>query len=222
MLHATALAIVVAYDIYLEVAEGKLDKDWELEHPVDFWTFRDVLSVQMLEYDPKNRKYPGDETMRVCTKQSKRSRDKNNTSRQQNKKSRGRPSASSKQQIFEEAEFKKAKCGRGENSRLCGNLSRLDRHIKSIETGLKHPKACRVCGDDCYSICAVCGVPLHFIPSKGKNIGKMCFFYYHDDCFFGLAREDSKISNVKKSDWAYPSLSKKREYANKWKNVDIS
>ena len=53
MLHATALAIVVAYDMYLEVAEGQLDSDWKLQYPVDFWTFRDVLSVQMLEYDPQ-------------------------------------------------------------------------------------------------------------------------------------------------------------------------
>ena len=54
MLHATALAIVLAYDMYLEVAEGILDVDLKIECPVDFWTFRDVFSVQMLEYGPKN------------------------------------------------------------------------------------------------------------------------------------------------------------------------
>ena len=71
MLHATVLAIVIAYDIYLEVAEGKLDSDWRLTYPVDFWTFRNVLSVQMSEYNPKSRKYKGDVSMRVCTKQTK-------------------------------------------------------------------------------------------------------------------------------------------------------
>ena len=54
MLHATVLAIVIAYGMYLEVAEGKLDGDLKIESPVDFWTFQDVLSVQMFEYDPKN------------------------------------------------------------------------------------------------------------------------------------------------------------------------
>ena len=65
MLHATSLAIVIAYDMYLEVAEGKIDSEWKLQHPVDFWTFRDVLSIQMLDYDPKNRRYHVDGSMRV-------------------------------------------------------------------------------------------------------------------------------------------------------------
>ena len=69
MLHATAMAIVIAYDMYLEVAEGKLDDDLRVEYPVDFWIFRDVLSIQMLEYDPKIRHYLRDNAMRVCTKQ---------------------------------------------------------------------------------------------------------------------------------------------------------
>ena len=219
MLHATALAIVVAYDMYLEVAEGELDADWKLEYPVDFWTFRDVLSVQMLEYDPKNRRYHGDANMRVCTKQNKRDREQDNDSGETKRNSsRGRPTVASKQQELENDYFQKAKNARGENSRLCGDLSRLDKHIKSVETGLKHPKACRVCGGDAYSICKVCGVPLHFIPSKGQHIGKMCFFDYHNDCFFGLAREDTKLTKAKKSDWVYPTVSKIRENAKKWKD----
>jgi len=239
MFHATVLTIVIAYDIYLEVAEGTLDSDWKLTHPVDFWTFRDVLSVQMLEYNPRNRKYKGDDSMRVCTKQTKVQRvgnkkkvqevesidvdddmDDSNVSVGGGKKSRGRPSASAKQKQKEVQEFKRAKFGRGENSRLCGNLSRLDKHIKSVETALKHPKACKVCGGDAYSVCNICGVPLHFIPTKGKHAGKMCFFDYHDDAFFGLAREDSKLSNAKKSEWAYPSISRKKENAKRWKDIE--
>ena len=57
--------------MYLEVTEGKLDIDWKIVYPVDFWTFRDVFSIQMLEYNPKNCRYPGDDSMRVCTKQNK-------------------------------------------------------------------------------------------------------------------------------------------------------
>lgn len=33
MLHATAMAIVIAYNMYLEVAEGKLDNDLRVEYP---------------------------------------------------------------------------------------------------------------------------------------------------------------------------------------------
>ena len=82
MLHATALAIVIAYDMYLEVAEGKLNSDWKVTFPVNFWTFRDVLSLQMLHYNPEDRTYPGDDSMSVCTKQSKSQRVSKKKSRQ--------------------------------------------------------------------------------------------------------------------------------------------
>ena len=168
----------------------------------------------MLEYDPKNWKYLGDDSMQVCTKQKRKDRGKFDnsstaTKSASSKRTRGRPSEQSKQAVAEAAEYKRAKQGRGENSPLCGNLSRLERHIKSVETALKRPKARRVCGGDAYSICGVCGVPLHFLPTKGKHIGKMCFFDYHYDAFFGLAREDTKLTNTKKSDWTYPSIAKK-------------
>ena len=39
MLHGKALAVVVAYDMYLEVAEGELDPDWFIERPLNFWQF---------------------------------------------------------------------------------------------------------------------------------------------------------------------------------------
>lgn len=223
MLHITSLAIVVAYDIYLEVCEGKLDKDWRVIYPVDFWTFRDILSIQMLEYDPKNCKYFGDDAMRVCTKQTKKncSTDDENDSaslRSGKKRSRGRPSVVDLENAKVAREFVKAKSGRGENSRLCGDLSRLDRHLKSVETSLKHPKACRVCGGDAYSICGICNVPLHFMPSKGRHANKTCFIDYHDDCFFGLAREDNKVSKTRKADWVYPTVAKRKENTKRWKN----
>ena len=63
MLHGKALAVVVAYDIYLECAAGKLDPTWRVDKPVDFHRFREKLAVQiqMLTYSPKNLSYPGDE-----------------------------------------------------------------------------------------------------------------------------------------------------------------
>jgi len=224
MLHITSLAIVVAYDIYLEVCEGKLDEEWKVNHPADFWTFRDILSIQMLEYDPKRRKYLGDDTMRVCTKQSKKNRtneeDNLVTLRSGKKRTRGRPSAADLDSGKVAREFVRDKSGRGQNSRLCGDLSRLDRHLKSVETSLKHPKACRVCGGDAYPICGLCGVPLHFMPSKGRHANKVCFIDYHDDCFFGLSREDNSLSKRKKSDWVYPTVAKRKENSKRRKYLE--
>ena len=93
-----------------------------------------------------------------------------------------------KKTALEASKFKKANFGRGENFCLCGNLSRLDIHIKSVETALKDPKACKVCGGGGYSICGVCGVPLHFIPTKGKHAGKLCFLIITMTLFFIRSR----------------------------------
>ena len=54
-----------------------------------------------------------------------------------------------------------------------------------------------------------------------KILVKCAFFYYHDDCFFGLARADTKVSNIKKSDWIYPTVAKKRQNTYKWKNAEV-
>ena len=48
VLHGKALAVVVAYDMYLECCKGKLNAEWKIEKPLDFWHFREKLTEQML------------------------------------------------------------------------------------------------------------------------------------------------------------------------------
>ena len=66
------MAVVVVYDMYLEVAEGKINNDWKLDEPMDFWRFREKLENSMLRYKQSARKYPGDKRMRSLTQQSLR------------------------------------------------------------------------------------------------------------------------------------------------------
>lgn len=94
---------------------------------------------------------------------------------------------------------------------LCGDLSRLHRHLKSFKTSLKHPKACKVCGGDTYSISGIYAVPLHLMPSKGRRANKTCFIDYHDDCFFGLAGEDKKSSRQKSLNGCIQQLQKEKK-----------
>ena len=61
MLHGKALEVVVAYDMYLEVAGENLRGEWKLDEPMSFWRFREKLAEGMLKYKPSARKYPGDE-----------------------------------------------------------------------------------------------------------------------------------------------------------------
>ena len=119
--------------------------------------------------------------MRICTKQTKKNQtyeDGSSTLRSGRERTRGCLSAADLETVKVARDVVKVKLGRGKNSCLCGDLSRLDRHRKSVETSLKHPKACRVCGGDAYSICLY-GVPLLFIPSKGRHVSKIYFIDYH-------------------------------------------
>ena len=56
MLHGKAMSVVVAYDMYLEVTEGKINNDWKLDEPMDFWRFREKMANSMLRYKPSARK----------------------------------------------------------------------------------------------------------------------------------------------------------------------
>ena len=76
MVHGKALAIVVAYDMYLECTEGQLDASWRIKKLVDFFRFREKLGKQILTYSPKLCKYPGDQLFREATQTPKRDRHK--------------------------------------------------------------------------------------------------------------------------------------------------
>ena len=147
--------------------------------PIIYRTFRDKMSKQMLQYDPLNRQYWGDAEMRVCTAQRvrdlmtpERQQDEEDTTPERARK-RGRPTRDSVKARTLQTEFNRAESGRGYNSRLCGDLTRLKKHIKSSKHSLKHPKVCKVCGVDAYSMCQLCGVYLHFNPAKEKHAGNV-------------------------------------------------
>ena len=66
MNHAKALAVLIAYDIYLEVTDGELDPAWKVkeELKLDFWSFHAILSNQLLSSTPTQRKYAGNARFR--------------------------------------------------------------------------------------------------------------------------------------------------------------
>ena len=174
MLHGMGLAIVVAYDMYLELSEDVISTERKCD-PVDFWTFRETLSMQMLKYNPTQRKYPGDAQMRVCTQQRRNNRADNVEDGSPTARSRGRPSRDSNKRKKIVEEYKTAKKCRGESSRLCGNLQQLKKHIKTAVHSMKHPKICVVCGGSAYSMCTICGVYLHFTQRKASMLVRCVF-----------------------------------------------
>eukprot|EP00957_Ditylum_brightwellii_P118351 9026364-Ditylum_brightwellii.AAC.1 len=71
-----ALAVVIAYDIYLDVAKGDVVSVCKLKKCMTFWEIRERLSEQMWGYRPLNKLYMGDENMQVCVQQHKVRREK--------------------------------------------------------------------------------------------------------------------------------------------------
>ena len=56
--------------------------------------------------------------------------------------------------------------------------------------------------------------------NRGQPGGWTCFFDYHNDEFFDLARADAGLSKTKSKDWNHPSLNKKRENARNENNLN--
>ena len=211
MLHAKALAVVVAYDIYLECAAGVLRAgEWKIDNPVSFHRFREKLASQMIEYDPQQRKYPGDEKFRMSTQQHKRRRlSMSFSSATVLAKSSNEYCSGLKREDFRRTHQT--------GSRLCGNLTLLYNHIDSVKPIPNGGgKICVVCGEKCYFLCTECvgpdgkqGVAMHRnVKKDGINAGCKisCFYHHHNTAFFGLAKNDHKLIGIlRKKDWQFPS-----------------
>jgi hypothetical protein len=227
MLHAKAMAVVVAYDMYQEVCEGGLDSTWKVEKPMDFFEFRERLSQQLLEYNPRLCRYPGDKNMRKVTQQRKEGRATDTATPSNAPRRRGRPPAAVSPPTVGPTRVTMAMISdaskvspSGQQPRLCGDLDMLTIHANSIEVGRKHAKKCAVCGMDAYAECKICGVALH--PpngTRGASAGKPCFYEYHNTSFFGLAKSDYALTGKRKVDWKEPTDAQKRNHSSFIKNL---
>ena len=64
IIHGKAMAVMVSYDMYLEVADGNLRGKWKLDELMDFWRFRENLANGILKYKPSASNYRGGDNMR--------------------------------------------------------------------------------------------------------------------------------------------------------------
>ena len=191
--HGVAIIIVLSYDCYLECAEGKIRIEWFIPEKkrLTFFHFRHMLSKQMLTYDPKNLRYPGDERMRAVTGLSKVKRGGRNDKL-------ARVSA---------GQVRIAK-----RTRLCGDLQKLCKHTASIQRN-KHHNVCAWCGESgAYTHCGDCmaqtgkKIALHYNCKAGPGKGLYCFYNYHDDNCFGLGKNDaSQLLKQPKWEWKKPT-----------------
>ncbi|KAL7529487.1 hypothetical protein ACHAXR_004154 [Thalassiosira sp. AJA248-18] len=210
-LHCLSMAITAAYDMYIECCEGKLDRNWYIPEKsrMSNSNFRLTLSEQMLNYDPKDNKYPGDSKMREFTRRRKRDRD--NMAR--------KSTSTYVPDGLTIRNFKKAKAGtRHKPPRLCGDLDDLKQHLASCARTNNSGK-CEVCGAKTTWTCKLCDKKMCVLEEK-KFKGIACALSYHNDNFFGLTRSDFKcLYGSKMGDWVPPSQNKIKSNARRIETI---
>jgi len=182
-----------------------MSNEWKVLKPVDFYTFREKLANQMLQYSPQDRKCPGDEKFRVSTRQPKSKRKHANVASKKNV-----ASASTSVQTAVTTCSNLTRESFGNNTKpLCGDLTMLHKHVESVKATDSCGRICVVCGKRCYSVCVACGDAMHRFPSKpskkGAAIGMPCFYHHHNTSFFGLSKRGAPVAGTRVKDWTFPS-----------------
>ena len=80
-LHVQSMVVVAAYGMYKECCEGSLDFAWKINEKemMSYSEFCMKLSKQMLEYNPRNNQYNGDDKLQLFTQNHRSRRTINDT-----------------------------------------------------------------------------------------------------------------------------------------------
>ncbi len=187
--HAKAIAMSMAYSLYLQCAKGTVDPEWKVTH-VSGPRFRQKMSLQIVQYKCSNLHYSGYEKMHKNT--------------QINKKKRGT------------SDIGLIKCNNhikrvsyllyldeknpqgGKKTRLCtGNMTLLKQHLNSMKR--VHLATCHICGKKTYMECQICKKHVCFKSEKSISSSSCCIDF-HDYLMYGLGFMDRvELFGVKKS-----------------------
>jgi hypothetical protein len=218
-LHGDAMSVVVAYDMYREMATELPARqafdigDDESFKVLDFHDFRDRLAKQGLVYSVVDCKYPGDSNMRANTRKTmaKRKTMVENEDGSTSPRQPGRPRKAQKLAPCEVTpqQLTVAKQRNSIKSRLCGDLTQLTFHEARV-IQVKHPNNCAWCGEPALQRCNGCKDKpfLHNGVKRGPHAGKLCFLHHHNSTCFGLAKADSAMIGKQRKDWKAPTLAK--------------
>ena len=179
--HGKAIAMSMAYSLYLQCAEGGVDPDWKVK-PVSGPQFRQKMSLQMVQYKSSNQNYPGDEKMRTTTIKPKRIR--------LSADEMALVDCSDNTKRVSYSQYLDVKQPRGKKTRMCsGDLHLLKQHINSMtKVGAG---ACQWCGKRTFMRCELCKKRV-CLKSGVSATSLSCCLDFHDDTKYGLGMMDRK------------------------------
>jgi len=175
--NAKAIAMSMAYSLYLHCAEGSVDPDWKVVADSGP-RFQQKMSLQMVQYIVSNMQYPGNSKMRKATQTNKRKCGGVDESLVECDDHIKRVSYS---QYQDEKRPQKEKV-----SRFCAdNLTLLKKHLSSMKK--VHGVSCSMCGKLTFMECQLCQkhVCLKLKSDKGMNTLSCCIDF-HDDLKYGM------------------------------------
>lgn len=178
------MAIVVACNVHLECASGKINIEWKIK-PVDFHRFSEKPLHQMLTHSPKECKCAGDERFQESTQSPRRQQ-----ARHRSPPRGGSSVSSSSSSASRGVTTETLMWDPDQSGNTCGYLSKLRKHAAAIKPiPNKNKRARVVCGKDCCQMCTICDSPMHCSnpPKEVPDIRSPCFFLYHDQGCVGLA-----------------------------------
>jgi hypothetical protein len=207
--HAKAIAMSMAYSLYLHCAEGTVDPEWKVT-PLSGPKFCQKMSLQMVQYRSSDLRYPGDDKLRNTTQKNKRKRGSIEVGVIECEDHVKRISYS---QYLDEKQPRGAK-----KARLCaGNMTLLKEHLNSMKR--VHLASCQMCGKKTYMECQIC--KKHVCFKSGKNMTSLsCSIDFHDDLMYGLGFMDRvELFGVKKSQFKKANaaeVKKNKIHMKKW------
>lgn len=209
MRHAKAFAGVMAYQMYRECAEGNINPEWKLNEPMNAKDFREVLGQQMCDYRSYHLKYPGDANFRTTTHRNQRQRGK----KVDDSSHVGRVSYDD----FFNTKFPQL---RSVKERFCNDdLTDLRAHINSMTFVGHNPRLCVVCGKKrCHWFCNLCQKYMCF-RSGTQQTSISCVIDYHNECMFGLCRDDHDLVGRTLKKWQYPTKQEKKSNSDHIENL---
>ena len=210
MLNGFGLAIVDAFNIYRDLAEGNYGNEFKVEklQSQEDWVMS--ASVDGMNYSSLNERYPGDGSTRRVKQSSKKKRrrsNNNNNEGSSNDDSDNDDNGNGSTGYAKRRAAKDAKIKVRMNA-MANNMSQLHGHWSITKTKTTSPRECHFCGGYTYKSCAICLVPLctssiratkQKTSKKSKTLSSRsdCHHNYHNPALAGLAKFDSSTSKFK-------------------------